>query len=194
MKIVYIHGANASPRSFRYIQKNLPDHIPLDISYNIDTPLIENINTIENEIRSKVGDAKFHFVCHSLGGVIAVGLHHKFENLDKTFSMSAPFGGSKFIEYLRWICPRYRLFADLKTSSPVIKAVQKTEIIKPFIQVVTSGGANPLFGEPNDGTISVSSQLALKGPVYLHYELHHFEVLLSDDVITKIYDFLFETS
>lgn len=192
MKIVYIHGANASPRSFRYIQKTLPEHIPLDISYNIDTPLIENINNIEDEIQSKFGSEKFHIVAHSLGGIIAVGLHHRFNNLDKTFTMSTPFGGSRFIEYLRWICPRYRLFSDLKTSSPIIKAIQKTKIIKPFIQVVTSGGGNPLFGEPNDGTVSVSSQLALEGPIFLHYELHHFEVLLSDDVVRQITEFLFE--
>ena len=193
MKIVYIHGANATPRSFNFIQSSLPYHEQLNISYNVETPLQENINNIINEIQTNVGNREFHIIGHSLGGVIAVGLHNKFNNLNKTFSMSAPFGGSKFIDYLKWICPGYRLFSDLKTSSPIIREIRKTKIHKPFIQVVTSGGGNPLFGEPNDGTVSVSSQIILENIKYLHYELHHFEVLLSHKIVEEIDNFIFKT-
>lgn len=190
MRIAYIHGANCSARSFRYIQMALPSHDKLNVAYSVDIPLVDNVEAVRQLLIDWSQGEEFQIVSHSLGGVMAIHLH-ELENLDKTFTMSAPFGGSKFIKYLRWICPGYRLFADLKTDSPGIKKVLSTELMKPVTSVVTGGGGNPLFGEKNDGTVSVDSQLALKGPRYLEYDLHHFEVLLSDRVIEDIKEFLF---
>lgn len=191
-RIVYIHGANASIRSFKYLQRFLPSHDILNISYTVNTPLKTNIENIRLEIIDNFGDKKFSIIGHSLGGVIAIGLHHKIENLDKTLTISAPFGGSKIIKYLKWICPGYQIFADVKPNSPIIEEVKSTALVKPVLSIITSGGGNPLFREDNDGTVSVDSQMALQGPKYIHYDdLSHFEVLLSERVIKNSIDFLF---
>lgn len=188
--IVYIHGANSSPRSFKYIQTQLPEHNILNISYSVDTPLIKNTSLIKNVINKEFGDEKISFVCHSLGGLIALKLHHN-NNIERTVTMSAPFGGSRIVEYFRWICPRYQMFEDVKTTSSTIRELRRMEFNKPIYSIVTVSGGNPLLGEPNDGTVTVRSQMAVKGPQYDKIALNHFEVLLSDEVVNKISGFLF---
>ncbi len=161
--IVYIHGANSSPRSFKYIQKHLPEHNALNISYSVNTPLQENTSLIKKAIYNEFGDEKISFVSHSLGGLIALKLHHD-KNVDRTFTMSAPFGGSKIVEYFRWICPKYQMFEDVKTSSSTIREIRNMTFITPVLSIVTTSGGNPLIGDPNDGTITIQSQMAINGP------------------------------
>ncbi len=188
--IVYIHGANSSPRSFKYIQHSLPEHNILNISYSVDIPLLDNTNQIKNVIYKEFSGENVNIVSHSLGGLIALKLHH-YENINKIVTMSAPFGGSKFVEYLRWICPNYQMFADVKTSSPIVKEIKGTTYTKPIFSIVTTAGGNPLMGEQNDGTVTVHSQISALGPIYEHYDLNHFEVLLSDKIAIRIKSFLF---
>ena len=153
-------------------------------------PLKVNISKIQNTIKEKFANKKVSIISHSLGGVIAIGLHNKLKNLDRTVTISAPFGGSKIVEYFRWICPRYQMFEDVKTTSPVIMAIKRTTIKKPVLPFVTTGGGNPLLGEPNDGTVTVRSQKAIRGLSYVNYNLNHFEVLLSNRIIDEIEDFI----
>jgi len=188
--VVYIHGANSSARSFKYIQKCLPDHKFLNIEYSVDVPLKVNISKIQKRIQKEFATKKVSIVGHSLGGIIAIGLHNKLKSLDRTVTISAPFGGSKIVEYFRWICPRYQMFEDVKPTSSVIMEIKRTIIKKPVLSLVTTGGGNPLLGESNDGTVTVRSQKAIRGLTYINYDLNHFEVLLSDRVINKIEDFL----
>lgn len=188
--IVYVHGANASTRSFRYIQKHLPEHNIFNFEYTADTALSTNIGYLTEFINiNVVGD--FSLISHSLGGLMTLKILENFDNAKRSVSMSSPYGGSKFIEYLRWICPDYRLFKDLKLSSPTIIEIQDTVYAKPILQIVTSGGGNPLFREPNDGTVSVQSQKSIKGIKFKEYNINHFEVLLSDQVVSDIEHFIF---
>lgn len=188
--IVYIHGANSSARSFKYIQKCLPDHDYLNVEYSVDTPLSSNISEIQDLIQNRFADGNVSIVGHSLGGVIAIALHNTLETLDRTVTISAPFGGSKIVDYFRWICPRYQMFEDIKTTSPIIREIKRTPINKPVLSLVTTGGGNPLLGEANDGTVTVRSQKAIRGLNYINYDLNHFEVLLSDRVINEIENFI----
>ena len=188
--IVYIHGANSSPRSFKHIQNNLPRHNILNIEYSIDTPLIENVEKIKHAITNEFPLESVSIISHSLGGLIAMKLHD-YQKVNKIVTMSAPFGGSKFIKYLKWICPNYQIFSDIKPNSKVIKGIKKSSYTKPILSIVTSAGGNPLMGEENDGTVTVASQLSAIGPLFEKYDLSHFEVLLSDRVIKRINQFLF---
>lgn len=188
--IVYIHGANSSARSFRYFQKCLPEHEYLNIEYTVDTPLKSNIAEIQDLIQDRFSDENVSIVGHSLGGVIAIALHNTLETLDRTITISAPFGGSKIVEYFRWICPRYQMFEDIKTTSPIIREIKQTPINKPVLSLVTTGGGNPLLGEANDGTVTVRSQKAIRGLNYINYDLNHFEVLLSNRVVDEIENFI----
>ena len=190
--IVYIHGANLSPRSFSFIQSRLPEHNILNISYSVNTPLIENTKLIKSAIYQEFDGNPVSIISHSMGGLIALNLHNG-KNIDKIVTMSAPFGGSRFVEVLRWICPNYQMFADVKTTSPIIKEIKSTKYTKPILSIVTTAGGNPLIGrgEQNDGTVTVSSQLAAIGPIYEKFDLNHFEVLMSDQIIGRIDSFIF---
>ncbi len=188
--IVYIHGANSSPRSFKYIQLCLPEHNILNISYSVDTPLLKNANKIKNAIFEEFPEEDVSIISHSLGGLIALKLH-QYQRIEKIVTMASPFGGSRFIEYLRWICPGYQMFSDVKISSPIITDIKNTSYTKPILSIVTTSGGNPLMGEANDGTVTVKSQLAATGPIYEKYNLNHFEVLLSDTIIERIKSFVF---
>jgi len=189
--IVYIHGANSSPQSFNYIKSQLPSHNPLDIHYTVDTPLKENISIIDKKIKKYFQNQKFSFISHSLGGLIALKLSNNINN-EKTITMSSPFGGSKIIEYFRWICPRYQMFEDIKPSSKIISELKQMYFSKPIFSFVTTAGGNPLLGEPNDGTVTISSQMAINGLYYEKIPLNHFEILLSDRIINKIKKIIFE--
>jgi hypothetical protein len=47
-----------------------------------------------------------------------------------------------------------------------------------------------MIGEPNDGVVSVSSQMRIKGAEFKHVTLNHFEVLMDGNVSDAIEEFL----
>lgn len=189
-RIVYIHGANSTSRSFNYIQQRLPDHEILNLEYDVNVPFLQNKQVMADMIKQTFGRKKICVVGHSLGGLFAVRLMNENKNVERAFVMSAPFGGSKFINYISWLCPGYQLFKDISTSSDVIKYFKITKQTKPIMQVITTGGGNPFLGEPNDGTVTVSSQKAIGGAVFTESSRNHFEVLLDDKTVSLMKQYM----
>jgi hypothetical protein len=62
----------------------------------------------------------------------------------------------------------------------------------PTLSLVTVKGDNPMINEDNDGVVSVKSQTAWSAPEYISVPYNHFEVLLADETITIIKEFLFD--
>lgn len=189
-RLVYIHGANSTSRSFNYIQHRLPEHEILNIEYDVNTPFLDNMRIMDENIKDVFNRKQIYLIGHSLGGLFAVRLMNENKNVQRTFVMSAPFGGSRFIGYISWLCPSYQLFKDISVSSDVIKYFKTTVQTKPIMQVITSGGGNPLMGEPNDGTVTVSSQRAISGAKFKHSNRNHFEVLLDDNTVSHMNQFI----
>jgi triacylglycerol esterase/lipase EstA (alpha/beta hydrolase family) len=190
MHIVYIHGANSTPASFNYIKGKLPMHTYTDITYANDIPLMEIVHSIYESLPH----GPIYIIGHSLGGVIAVALsqlnkYYKNKQIEKIFTISSPFGGSKAADYLRWFFPHYRLFADISTVSPIIKAATSIGAVVPTKNIVTCKGSMPLLNGENDGVVSVESQMALVGAEKEKQNLNHFEVLLDDGTVRSIQQF-----
>jgi pimeloyl-ACP methyl ester carboxylesterase len=187
----YIHGANSSPLSFQWIKEKLPKHRVRDIEYSTETPLSEVIAHLVNETTKEA--KPINIVSHSLGGVIAVAVAKAAHKVNRIVTMSAPFGGSKIAERLRWWYP-CRLFEDIRTSSPTVKALLASPVTIPVLSFVSTGGGVGMMREPNDGVVTVESQLRLSGPRYIQLPLNHFEILLAPETVNPITEFLFDAN
>ena len=188
--IVYIHGANASRASFNYIKQNIHEHIALDIEYSVDIPFRVNEQEFKQLITDTFADEPFSLICHSMGGLFGARILNVMHNAEKAVTISTPFGGSKFVDYLRLLRPTYQLFKDIRITSSVIRGFKTFETTKPILSLVSTGGGNPLMGERNDGTVTFASQKAVSGVTFEHLPYNHFEILLAESTASTIKNFL----
>lgn len=191
--IIYLHGANASPSSFTYLRDNLPEH-PLDLapSYQVDDGLAANTRSLVEYMKLVHGNQPFDIIAHSMGGLIAVGLARAGLNIRRIITLGTPFGGSAAAGYLKWLYPGHHMFDDISPNSSYLTSLRATPLGIPVDAFVTHGGRSPLMGEPNDGVVTVASQMAFPGARYHRIDLNHFESLLSSHVVEQISDLLEE--
>lgn len=188
-KIWYIHGANASPRSFSYIKQWLTKHDAVDIRYITDDPLICTLQDLEKRIKCE--SEMVHIVSHSLGGIIGVALAQRVpEKVFSVTTLATPFAGSSDATKALFIKPFDPFLMNASSLNPSIYQIKQTEIDVPLFKVITTGGGNTLMSEDNDGVVTVSSQRAYKNGEEKMVPLNHFEVLLSDDVARTISAFI----
>jgi hypothetical protein len=78
---------------------------------------------------------------HSRWGVVALGLLASGESVERIFTMSSPFGGSKAATMLNMAFCLTPVFADINPLGSTIRSVRQDEITTPIRSVVaTSGG------------------------------------------------------
>jgi pimeloyl-ACP methyl ester carboxylesterase len=184
----YIHGANSSPVSFRYIRPKLVDHEHFEAKYFANTPVRAIIDRLVEEAQSET--RPINIVSHSLGGVIAVSISHRVP-IRKIVTMGTPFGGSRAASFLRWFTPN-QLFNDIHPTSGPISDMRRKPLSCPVMSLVSTEGNNPFLIEDNDGVVTVASQLALEGPTYVQIPTNHFEMLLHEEATGLINGFLFD--
>jgi len=126
-----------------------------------------------------------------LEGVVALRLAASGEPVERIFTVSSPFGGSKAATMLNMAFCLTPVFADINPLGTTIQSLRQDEITVPLPSVVTTSGGTSLMHEANHGVISVASQTFLKGPDYHRVEFNHFEVLMADPAIDLFHDFLF---
>lgn len=165
-----------------------PDNMFVD--YQTEAGLSENIETIAELIFANYGDTPVDLVGHSLGGVKAIALHQAGVTTRRIVTLASPLGGSGAASMLTWVFPGSRLYKDVTPHSTVIKGLRAAPISVPVLSIVTTGGGMPVFREPNDGVVTVKSQMALTGPTYVKVDLNHFEVMLSQSVRDMTEEFL----
>jgi hypothetical protein len=79
---------------------------------------------------------------HSRWGVVALGLLASGESVERIFTMSSPFGGSKAATMLNMAFCLTPVFADINPLGSTIRSVRQDEITTPIRSVVaTSGGS-----------------------------------------------------
>jgi pimeloyl-ACP methyl ester carboxylesterase len=178
MKILFIHGANSTTRSFAYIRCALKvEHTAHFFEYDTHTPALINIAQCQQLVDEVRPDA---IIGHSLGGVMAA-----YMTTDaKKITLASPFGGSAVANWL----PMYsQLMRDVATTSPLIYGLRsKTVDGSKFLSIV----ANGLDGNGFDGVVSTISQTNLKGADYLIFDLNHMEVLLDESIVSIIENWL----
>jgi len=185
--IIFVHGAGATPKSFAFIRLHFADHDLYDFTYDTNKPCREAIEALKALIVRIEGPVVL--VGHSLGGVVSMNAACEAEGVCGVVTLASPLGGAKAAQYLRWLF-NSALLDDLSPYSTNIKTTLGRTPPCPVRSIVTVGGALPFMNEPNDGVVTVESQTAMRGPEYISVNTNHFEVLLSDDVVTLIREFI----
>jgi triacylglycerol esterase/lipase EstA (alpha/beta hydrolase family) len=181
-RILYIHGANATPDSFNYIKSKLPTHRVSYITYDANDPLESLIELAANAIVEPS-----HIVAHSLGGVIAVAVSQRYS--DKVLSvttMATPFGGSEAATRASVLLPFSTFLKNIHTHNPTLREIIQIGYTVPTTNIVTTAGSNMFEHRPNDGVVTLDSQRAFNPTRRYEVDTNHFEVLLCPHVIQLI--------
>jgi hypothetical protein len=191
MKVVFIHGNNATDHSFNYLvnewdqlwetDRFLPDHMFLN--YDSENGFYNNLETMKTQLEN---EDEIFFVTHSLGGIYALHLADHFK--DTVFgcvSVSAPFGGSEAASYLGMLFPD-QVYKDIGPYADPIHKASKFDVTIPWTAVVSTAGRSSMMRQLNDGVLTNESMRARKDVEYVDINLNHFEVLLSYDLVTLV--------
>jgi pimeloyl-ACP methyl ester carboxylesterase len=182
MKLVYIHGANATSESFNYIKSKLGTGI--DLNY-------DSRSGFENNLKGMLSTLDGHdnlvFIAHSLGGIYSLHLANAIPNqVLGAVTLSTPYGGAEVADYAQYFLPFSRLMRDIGPSSWAMRQANKIKIQHPWCNVVTVKGQSPFMVEPNDGVVTISSQKHHADMELVEVDYNHYEVVLSDEVIKLI--------
>lgn len=189
MRILYIHGAGASSKSFNWLLEKLPKHDPIFFEYSTDVSVktaVENFHRMMNSYNLVCGYEPTIVIGHSLGGIIATACANN-PQITKLVTLCAPFGGIKHTELLSMFSFE-PLFHDLRNHGPLLTSIRNTPIQKPHLAIVGTKGL-PFMTEANDGAVTLASQMAFNVD-YKMIPVNHFEVLLSEEVAELITEFI----
>ena len=182
MKIVYIHGANATSESFNYIRNKLGSGI--DVNYDSRNGFENNLKDMQAALD---GQTDLVFVAHSLGGIYSLHLANSMPNAVKgAITLSTPYGGAAVADYAKFFLPFSRLMRDIGPSSWAMKQADKIKIQHPWTNIVTVKGQSPFMHEPNDGVVTIASQQHHADMELIEVDFNHYEVVLSDVVVGLI--------
>ena len=183
MKLVYIHGANASHDSFNYIREHIGGD-DMTVDYISQDGFEHNLEAIYQQIKK---EKDVFFVAHSLGGVYSLYLANKMpKQVLGAVTLSTPYGGSEIADYAKYFMPFNRLFKDVGSHSNIIKNSFKLKVKHPWCNVVTTVGNAPWIIKQNDGVVSVESMKHRTDMDLVFVECNHYEVVLSAKVVNII--------
>jgi hypothetical protein len=172
---IFIHGANATSKSFNYIIKELNLNETIMINYNSNDGFYFNLEQIIKNIK-KYNNDSFNIISHSLGGIYAIHLT-KYINVNKVVSMSTPFNGSSFADWAKYLLPNYQLFRDVGVNTMPIIESNNIEIKIPWIQLVSTSGKVPWLVGDNDGIVTYMSMTSRNDVQYHKLPYNHYEIM-----------------
>jgi len=183
MKLIYIHGANASSVSFNYIRSHLnyDDYL---IDYDSHHGFNNNLKRIITELEQF--DNMF-LIGHSLGGVYALHVADILSSKVKgAVTLSTPYGGSEVADFVKYLVPCSRLLRDIGPNSEPIKSAKQIKIKHPWCNVVTTTGDSPWIPLKNDGVVTLASMRARSDMDFIDINTNHYEVVLATDTVKII--------
>ncbi len=184
MKIVYIHGANATGDSFNYIRSHITGYEEAVFEYDSKDGFYPNLAKMKKKMH-RIRDA--FFVCHSLGGVYALHLADLFpKKVLGAVTMSTPYGGAEAADYAKYFLPFSRLLRDIGPNSGPIKTANSIVIQHPWTQIVTTSGNSPWMVEPNDGVVTLRSMRHRHDMTRIEIAANHYEVVMNGDCVDVI--------
>jgi pimeloyl-ACP methyl ester carboxylesterase len=190
--IFYIHGANSTSRTWKYITPSLPQHNAYHFEYDTKNGVSAAVDAVVKFMEGQ--DLEWSIVCHSLGGIIAVLAAEQTTKIKKIASLSTPYGGSKAATVAKFMQPTNLLFKDICPNGKWVSKLTSPlyTLPVPVRAIATYKNSHSVFQEKSDGVVSLVSQQALPGAEVIVMELNHFEVLMSDDVVGYIREFLWQ--
>ena len=188
MKIVFIHGANATAESFNYIREHMEHQEGhLMFEYNSRDGFYYNLQHMIDELEYITEDV--FFVCHSLGGIYALHLYNRFpDKIRGALTLSTPYKGSSQADYAKYFLPFNMLLRDVGSHCAPITESFDVKISIPWCAVVTTKGDSIWMVEPNDGVVSIASMEYRKDMDLVHIPLNHYEIVMCPNVVKLIND------
>jgi len=184
MKIVYIHGANATSDSFNYIRNYIKGYDEVALEYDSRDGFYNNLEYLEKKMR-RIKDA--FFVCHSLGGIYALYLTDRFPSkVIGAVTISTPYGGAEAADYAKYFLPFSKLLQDIGTNSRPIKTANTISVQHPWTQIVTTQGNSPWINEPNDGVVTIKSMKHRQDVEQIEIESNHYEIVINPTCVNLI--------
>ena len=182
MKLVYIHGANATSESFNYIRSKLGKGI--DIDYDSRNGFENNLKMMQLQLED-VRDIAF--IAHSLGGIYSLHLANIMPNqVVGAVTLSTPYGGAEVADYAQYFLPFSRLMRDIGPNSWAMKQADRIKIQHPWTNIVTVKGQSPFMLAHNDGVVTVDSQKHHADMELVEVDYNHYEVVLAEPVVKII--------
>jgi len=182
MNLVYIHGASATSDSFNYITSKVGQGIA--VNYDSRNGFENNLADIIDQLKS-VKD--IFFVAHSLGGIYSLHIANEIpQQVLGAVTLSTPYGGAEVADYAKYFLPFSRLMRDIGPTSWAFKQADQIKIQHPWTNIVTVKGQSPFMLAHNDGVVTVASQKHHADMELIEVDCNHYEVVLSDKVITLI--------
>lgn len=186
--ICFLHGLNSSHYSFAYMAKELGGIYVSNINYTSQQPLAVSIQQVAKQLPK---DGELILVGHSLGGVIAMLIAHaRTHNIKKVVTISAPLGGSKAAVYARWFVSGLQVLGDITPHSTYMRHIGTAAAPCPVLSIISTGGGLCTTSEPNDSIVTVASQRALAYGKKIEIKANHFEVLMHEQTIKAVRDFI----
>jgi len=181
--VVWIHGANATSRSFNFIRSHLPEIECTLVEYSSSNSFYDNLENMIDQIKNT---GPVFLIGHSLGGMYALHLTKHVDTIGGV-SISTPFRGSRTADWARFMAPSHQLFKDVgRYSKPILEA----EKIYPGVnwtQIVTTAGNVPWHDGQNDGVVTIASMEHLSDRMKLEYvPVNHYEVMCCLDTVNII--------
>jgi pimeloyl-ACP methyl ester carboxylesterase len=184
MKIVYIHGANATGDSFNYIRSHITGYEEAVFEYDSKDGFYPNLEKMKKKMH-KIRNV--FFVCHSLGGVYALHLADLFsKKVLGAVTISTPYGGAETADYAKYFLPFTRLLRDIGPNSDPIKTVNNIVIKHPWTQIVTTSGNSPWVVEPNDGVVTLRSMRHRHDMTRIEIAANHYEIVMNSECVDVI--------
>ncbi len=164
--VLFVHGANGSPRDFVEVARNLDSskYQAWFAYYATGDAVAANGNAIAADVKAlmeKHGISRLAVFAHSLGGIVAWQVLEKLGpnfGVSRLVSVNTPWGGN-FAAWLgTWLSPSpLPMWTDLAPDSKALSQIRNSLIDRPFTLVYTVTRDDPRAS--GDGTISLRSQL-----------------------------------
>lgn len=187
--IVYVHGASATAESFTHIRQFVRDQFEepdIMLEYRSEDGFDYNLEQMKNKLDQA---ERLFFISHSLGGIYSLHLADHYRSVTKGgVSLSTPYGGSVEADFARYFLPFNRLMKDVGPMSEPMRQARYIEAPPNWTQVVTTRGQSPWIVDPNDGVVTLKSMRSRQDFELIEVELNHYEVVLSDRVVSLILD------
>lgn len=194
--LVLVHGAGGSSAGFNYISQQLPHGLNIlkadyDIAMQDPYDIIDDICA---QINTHFAGESVTYVGHSLGGVLGGWIASSgIINVDHLITMSAPWQGSPFARWLKFVFRNNKLFNHMNPGSEFLEYLHEKTFLRPHTNIITVGGGNEVAAwgkRDNDGTVTVDSQVNVPtGFIKSQNEfinLSHTEILQSSKVCELI--------
>lgn len=176
MPVLFVHGANGSPRDWRYIIEHMDKKRiqPWMAYYASGVPLdttSEMFYRALTELQVKYGFKQIGIVAHSMGGLLSKGIINEMINRKSPVGMplyatiSTPWGGHEAAEMGTKDAPEVvPSWWDVIPGSPYIEKLWKTPLpddMRYYLLFGFSGKESLMLSRNNDGVVDIASELDL---------------------------------